>query len=243
MTSPQALQGLSKSKQLIYRAPEHTEEDIAFFHDLINDPTIQTLSTGRLPRPSHKKSAKDFISGLQDRILGVVICLPPQKSRAEAGTETDPSLLSSAQTPDAPPLPIGHLSLSSLTGPDYAHHRNAMIGISIADGFRGKGYGGETINWALDWAFQHGGLHRVLMAYLTTLCLKRGKQLVSIGAFSFNHNALRLYRKLGFVDEGREREAIYYRRAWHDTVGLSMLEHEWEVLRIGDMVLDRADRA
>lgn len=45
------------------------------------------------------------------------------------------------------------------------------------------------------------------------------------------------------MDEGREREAIYYRRAWHDTVGLSMLEHGWEVLRIGDMVLDRADRA
>ncbi|KAI3173135.1 hypothetical protein DTO046C5_3482 [Penicillium roqueforti] len=224
---------LSKSKQLIYLAPEHNEEDIAFFHDLINDPIIQTLSTGRLPRPSHKKSARDFISRLQDRILGVVICLPAQKSRAEAGTETDPSLLSSAQTSDAPvqnpnskPVLTGHLSLSSLTGLDYAHHRNAVIGISTADGYRGKGYGGEAINWALHWAFQHGGLHRV-----------------SKGAFSFNHNALRLYRRPGFVDEGREREAIYYRRAWHDTVGLSMLEHGWEVLRIGDMVLDRADRA
>ena len=225
MTSTQALQGLSKSKQLIYRAPEHSEEDIAFFHDLLNDPTIQTLSTGRLPRPSHKGSAKDFISGLQDRILGVVICLPPQK----LPTETNPSISSEAQTPDQPvqnskPVPIGHLSLSSLTGPDYAHHRNAMIGISLADGFRGKGYGGEAINWALDWAFQHLGLHRV-----------------AIGAFSFNHNALKLYRKLGFVDEGREREAVYYRRAWHDTVSLSMLEHEWEVLR--GIVPDQSGRA
>lgn len=83
-----------------------------------------------------------------------------------------------------------------MTGLDYAHHRNAVIGISTADGYRGKGYGGEAINWALHWAFQHGGLHRV-----------------SKGAFSFNHNALRLYRRLGFVDEDREREAIYYRGA------------------------------
>ncbi|OQE29332.1 hypothetical protein PENFLA_c004G10392 [Penicillium flavigenum] len=212
MASTQTLQGLSKPR-LIYRAPENSEEDIAFFHDLINDPTIQTLSTRRLPHPSHKKSAEEFIKTLQDAILGVVICLPQNSAEAETTSSTETQVLNEPGQASNP-VPIGHLSLFSVTGPGYAHHRNAMIGISLADGFRGKGYGGEAINWALDWAFQHLGLHRV-----------------SIGACSFNRDALKLYRKLGFVDEGREREAVYHRRAWHDIVSLSMLEHEWEVLR------------
>lgn len=213
MASTQALWDLSKSSRLIYRAPENSEEDIAFFHGLMNEPIIQTLSTGRLPRPSHKSSAGEFIKVLQDAILGVVICLPAQKPLEETNSLSETKTLHQpAQDPK--PVPIGHMSLFSLDGSNGTHHRNAMIGISLADGFRGKGYGGEAIDWALDWAFQHAGLHRV-----------------SIGAFSYNPNALKLYRKLGFVDEGREREAVYHRRAWHDIVTLSMLEHEWEVLR------------
>ncbi|KUM57046.1 hypothetical protein ACN42_g10145 [Penicillium freii] len=227
MASTQDLGDLSKSSRLIYRSPENSEEDIAFFHGLMNEPIIQTLSTARLPRPSQKNSAGEFIKLLQDAILGVVICLPPQNlSEAETGSSTE------TQTLDRPaqnskPVPIGHMSIFSLTGPTGTHHRNAMLGISLADGFRGKGFGGEAINWALDWAFQHVGLHRV-----------------SIGAFSYNPNALKLYRKLGFVDEGREREALYHRRAWHDIVNLSMLEHEWEALRgIAPNQSDRTPRS
>ncbi|KAJ5399536.1 hypothetical protein N7465_010025 [Penicillium sp. CMV-2018d] len=223
MASTQDLGDLSKSSRLIYRSPENSEEDIAFFHGLMNEPIIQTLSTARLPRPSQKSSAGEFIKLLQDAILGVVICLPPQNpSEAETGSSTETQTLDRpAQT--SKPVPIGHLSIFSLTGPTGTHHRNAMLGISLADGFRGNGFGGEAINWALDWAFQHVGLHRV-----------------SIGAFSYNPNALKLYRKLGFVDEGREREALYHRRAWHDIVNLSMLEHEWEALR--GIAPDQSDR-
>ncbi|KGO42828.1 Acyl-CoA N-acyltransferase [Penicillium expansum] len=223
MASTQAPGDLSKSSRLVYRAPENAEADLVFFHDLMNDPTIQTMSTGRLPRPCPKTSAGEFIKMLQDAILGVVICLPPQNSTEAGNTPPSeiPTLFGPAQ--DYKLVRIGHMSLFNVNGPNEAHHRSATIGISLADGFRGKGYGGEAINWMLDWAFQHLGLHRV-----------------SISAFSFNHNALKLYRKLGFVDEGREREAAYYRRAWHDVVILSMLEHEWEVLR--GIVPDQSER-
>ncbi|KAJ5164030.1 Acyl-CoA N-acyltransferase [Penicillium coprophilum] len=215
MASTQPLGQLHKSSRLVYRAAENSEEDIAFFQDrIINDETIQILSTGRLPRPSHKKSAEEFIKNIQGSLLGVIICLPPpntpegeQKSSTEDGSKLQ-------STQNAKPVPIGHISLFDLTGSGYTHHRNAMIGISLVDGYRGKGYGGEAINWALDWGFQHAGLHRI-----------------TIGGFSYNPNALKLYRKLGFVDEGREREALYHCRAWHDIVNLSMLEHEWEALR------------
>jgi hypothetical protein len=53
------LQGLSKPR-LIYRAPEIFEEDIAFFHDLINDPTIQAWETS---------SAQCLDCGVVDKIV------------------------------------------------------------------------------------------------------------------------------------------------------------------------------
>jgi RimJ/RimL family protein N-acetyltransferase len=210
--APTPLGQLSKSSRLVYRAPENSEEDIAFLQDyIINDETIQTQSTGRLPRPAPKKSAEEFIKTIQESLLGVLICLPPQPNPETESSETQTS---NQPVKKAKPIPIGHISLFSHTGMGYDHHRNAMIGISLIDGYRGKGYGGEAINWALDWGFQHAALHRIV-----------------IGGFSYNDNALRLYRKLGFVDEGREREAVYHCRAWHDIVTMSMLEHEWEVLR------------
>ena len=88
------------------------------------------------------------------------------------------------------------------------------MSIALAEPFRGMGYGGEAINWALDWAFRAANLHRI-----------------GIVAFSYNVDALKLYRKLGFVDEGCDRQALYRNRAWYDAVRLSMLEDEWEKLR------------
>jgi RimJ/RimL family protein N-acetyltransferase len=66
----------------------------------------------------------------------------------------------------------------------------------------------------LDWAFRHGGLHRV-----------------GIQTFGFNERAQHLYKKLGFVEEGRSREAVWHDRKWHDMVDLGMLESEWMALR------------
>ncbi|KAL3462761.1 acyl-CoA N-acyltransferase [Aspergillus heterothallicus] len=188
----------SHSERLIYRAPELNDADKTFIQkQILNDPTCQTMSSGRLRRPVPQKNAEEFIKMFHEALLGVLICLPASQSDSSAE-----------------PIPIGHLSIFRTYPPETDHHRCAGLGISFAAGHRGKGYGGEVINWALDWAFQHAGLHRV-----------------SLGAFSYNENALKLYRKLGFVEEGREREGIYHCRGWHDIVLLSMLEHEWEALR------------
>jgi RimJ/RimL family protein N-acetyltransferase len=197
------------SERLVYRAVENCDSDKEFLQtQILNDPTIQTMSTSRLKRPKSQKTAEDFIKMIQDSLLGVIICLPPPPEISSPNTD------GSTPKPKPKPVPIGHMSIFHTFPPGSEHNRCAMLGISLAEGFRGKGYGGEAINWALEWAFQYAGLHRV------NLC-----------AFSYNVNALKLYRKLGFVDEGREREAIYHRRTWYDLVMLGMLEHEWEVLR------------
>ncbi|KAJ5773848.1 hypothetical protein N7457_008744 [Penicillium paradoxum] len=196
-----------KSSRLLYRAVENSEEDIAFFQNKIHmDSNVQTMSTMRLIRPANKADAEQHMKMMQNNLLGVLICLPPQESSEEIES-------SNQSTQNSKSVPIGFIALFN-TAPERAHHRNAMIAISLVDGYQGKGYGGEAINWVLDWGFRQAGLHRI-----------------AISTFEFNHNALKLYRKLGFVEEGREREALYHYRAWHDVINLSMLEHEWEALR------------
>ncbi|KAI1371259.1 putative GNAT family acetyltransferase [Hypoxylon crocopeplum] len=94
--------------------------------------------------------------------------------------------------------------------PHIAHHRWTDISIDIAREHRGKGYGSEAIRWGLWYAFQMAGLHRV-----------------QLGAFSFNEGALKLYERLGFKEEGRQRDFMWFNGGWHDHVLFSMLEDEW----------------
>ncbi|RYP32053.1 hypothetical protein DL767_005407 [Monosporascus sp. MG133] len=105
--------------------------------------------------------------------------------------------------------PIGIVCLKA-NPPHFAHHRNSDISIDIAREYRGKGYGTEAIIWSLWYGFQIAGLHRI-----------------EIHAFSFNTGAVRLYERLGFKEEGRLRERMWFYGGWHDDVVFGILEHEW----------------
>ena len=109
--------------------------------------------------------------------------------------------------------PIGFVNIQSTPPP----HRNSTMSIQICREEQGKGYGSEAIKWALEWGFQVGGLHRV-----------------SIGCFSFNEGARRLYERLGFVVEGRTREAVWKNGGWHDVIDMGMLEGDWREKYLSD---------
>jgi RimJ/RimL family protein N-acetyltransferase len=83
----------------------------------------------------------------------------------------------------------------------------------------GRGYGTEATELMLDHAFAHLGLHRV-----------------ALSVFAFNERALRSYRKVGFVVEGRAREAIWRDGRYWDEIHMSVLEVDWRDRR------DRRDR-
>ena len=106
--------------------------------------------------------------------------------------------------------PVGILFLHK------ADWRRASITIQLADGFQGKGYGSEALRWALEWGFRWGGLHKV-----------------EIAATTVNEGAVRLYERLGFKIEGRQRDVAFFDGRWWDLVMFGMLEGEWEVLRAG----------
>ncbi|WP_246249029.1 GNAT family N-acetyltransferase [Chelativorans alearense] len=101
---------------------------------------------------------------------------------------------------------IGHVRLHGFSQQD----KRAALAIGIDDPSRlGKGYGTEAIMLVLAYAFD-SGLHRI-----------------SLRVLSSNARALACYRKCGFVEEGREREAAFVNGAWQDDVIMGLLDREF----------------
>jgi len=73
----------------------------------------------------------------------------------------------------------------------------------------GQGYGSEATRLVLAHAFGAMGLHRVDLRVL-----------------SFNERAIAMYRRCGFVEEGRERDSCRIGEDWYDDVIMGILAHE-----------------
>lgn len=202
-----------KSERLIYRAIEDNDDDLDFLHSISLDAEGAANGNTVALVPPNKEATKRWRQRLETCILAVVMCLPPSDpDRDLAGDtkdETSPPKHSNKNARPRP-TPIGLISLSGSTDMRTAQHRNANIGIDILPAYQRRGYGGEAIMWAVEWGFQVYGLHRI-----------------GIESFSHNEGAGRLYERLGFVPEQRNREAVWFRGGWSDLLGFAMLEDEW----------------
>ncbi|KAK7185620.1 hypothetical protein DPSP01_007514 [Paraphaeosphaeria sporulosa] len=205
-----------RSARLIYRAVRGAEDDAVFA--AINDDPIGYMNSNagnnHLPGPS---DAERFRKSMDDNLLSAIICLPedlpapPPPPGSSSTPETTTTTANSNPNPRAG-TPIGQIHLSNLS-PRMRHHRNTEIGIDILPAYQGRGYGSEAIRWVLDYAFHRAGLHKV-----------------RIRAFEWNEGACRLYQRLGFVEEGRERESLWHEGRWWDGVEFGMVEGEWRAL-------------
>ena len=95
---------------------------------------------------------------------------------------------------------VGSLNL------ERSRHGFGEIGMAVAREWRGRGVGSALLAAAIEWARERG-LHKL-----------------SLGVFAHNASAIALYRKFGFVEEGRRLK--HYRRAsgelW-DAVDMGLL--------------------
>lgn len=48
---------------------------------------------------------------------------------------------------------------------------------------------------------------------------------------NYNKRLIKWYKRIGFVEEGREREGCWSSGGWHDIVTFSMLEDDWKALK------------
>ena len=92
------------------------------------------------------------------------------------------------------------------------HHSECAIVIGEKDAW-GRGYGKEALGLLLRYGFEELNLHRIYLR-----------------VFSFNERAIRLYLRLGFVEEGRQREALYRFGQWHDVIMMGLLRREFMAL-------------
>lgn len=172
------------------------------------DPVITALASSAALQPVGKADLDGNISAISNALLGVAIALLPEEAQKHAHEDTgdrDPSK----------PVIIGNMTLGwGGISARTAQHRSASMSIALSKEWQNKGYGGEAINWMMDWAFAHAGLHTL-----------------SLSAASFNQRGIHLYKKVGFRVEGRHKETIYFNRGWHDEIDFGMTEHEWEALR------------
>lgn len=103
---------------------------------------------------------------------------------------------------------VGNLGLHSVNWRD----REAELGIFIGEkAFWNQGYGEEVICLLLDYAFWQLNLHRVFLR-----------------VHADNPRAVRCYEKVGFVHEGRMRQACYNKGEYVDVLVMGVLRSEWK---------------
>lgn len=88
--------------------------------------------------------------------------------------------------------------------------QHAWLAIVLDSERLGRGYGRDTLNTLLRWAFVIDNFHRI-----------------SLETWATNERAIRCYRAVGFVEEGRLREAMWVAGERVDVVQMGVLRHEW----------------
>lgn len=102
---------------------------------------------------------------------------------------------------------IGTCSLMNINSVNQTAEVGILIGESSC---RGKGYGKEALKIILDYGFNTLNLHNIYL-----------------GVYSFNEKAINCYKKLGFKEAGRIREAKYHNGKRYDDIKMDILKDEF----------------
>ena len=114
------------------------------------------------------------------------------------------------RTLEAEGQPARLIGLVDLDIPHWPH-RNAWLGIGLGQRADwGQGYGTDAMRLILRYAFDELNLHRVTLT-----------------VFEYNERAIHTYRKLGFQDEGRQRQRLRRYGRWWDMLLMGLLREEW----------------
>ncbi len=96
-----------------------------------------------------------------------------------------------------------------------AENSCATLGIMIGDkDYWSKGYGADAVRTLVRFGFEEMNLHRIQLT-----------------VDARNERAQACYRKVGFVEEARLRQHRFTEGAFHDTLWMAVLRHEWEARR------------
>lgn len=106
---------------------------------------------------------------------------------------------------------VGHISLGGIS---ESNRSGRISRVLVAPEARGRGYCAAMLRAILEIGFTQLRLHRI-----------------ELGVYSFNHGAIRCYRRCGFHTDGVLRDVSRRDDAYWSLVEMSMLEDEWRALR------------
>lgn len=90
-------------------------------------------------------------------------------------------------------------------------NRSAEMGVMIGEkACWSKGFGADAIETLMRFGFDEMNLNRI-----------------DLNVYAENERAIACYRKCGFVEEGRRRQARYQEGHYQDVVWMSVLRDEW----------------
>ena len=99
-------------------------------------------------------------------------------------------------------------------------NRGAMMGIVIGEkACWGQGYGQETTRLLLDYGFHLLNLNNIM-----------------VGVFAYNRRAIHCYKKVGFQEIGRRRQARIVGGKKYDLILMDMLAEEFESVYVNQWI-------
>jgi RimJ/RimL family protein N-acetyltransferase len=108
--------------------------------------------------------------------------------------------------------PIGWAGLRIHQWPRKAVAHSADLGLAVGEKDRWRrGIGTEVVQLLLAEAFEQLNLHKVVW-----------------WTFAEHSASLALARKMGFREECRVRDSVFFDNRWHDSIGLGLLKSEYE---------------
>lgn len=103
---------------------------------------------------------------------------------------------------------IGNCAIHNIN----AKNRACSCGITIGEkDYQNKGYGTEAMEMLVEYGFNTLNMNRI-----------------ELSVYDFNIRAYKSYIKVGFVEEGRKRQARYHNGEYHDEIIMSLLREDWE---------------
>ena len=91
-------------------------------------------------------------------------------------------------------------------------NRVGNCGIIIGEKeYLSKGYGTEAMELLVEYGFNTLNLNRI-----------------ELEVYDFNIQAIKSYKKVGFLEEGRKRQATYINGEYHGIIIMSILKEEWK---------------
>ncbi|XLQ19611.1 MAG: GNAT family N-acetyltransferase [Candidatus Moraniibacteriota bacterium] len=139
------------------------------------------------------------------------ITLTMEKEWIESVGKSDSEIVFTIEAIDGrKPVVIGSIGLHKI---DWLN-RSATFGIVIGDKkYWSNGYGTEAAELLIKYGFNSLNLHRIESA-----------------AYAFNKRSVALHKKLGFMEEGISRKAIYKNGKYHDVANFGFLRKEYKKL-------------